>query len=245
MPWRRAADQLPRARRAPTGRSRSSARRGTAARGRRRCPSADVQPALLAARQRLDPGVRLLARARPARSPRRRAAGAGSSRGCSLSTSRTVRYGSTPAPWSTMPTRSRNARPPRARVVAEHLDLAGVGVAEALQDLDRRGLARAVGSEQREHLAFLDPEVEAPHGVDVAVRLAQALHLDRHHGGEPTALFCDRRGGPGPLVGRVASAALDVVPSQPSPCSTSTMRMPAVHRPLAAIAATRPGSLEW
>ena len=32
---------------------------------------------------------------------------------------------------------------------------------------------------------------------------------------------------------------------QPSPCSTSTIRMPAVHCPLAAIAATRRGSLEW
>ena len=46
------------------------------------------------------------------------------------------------------------------RVEAEHAHRAGVGPAVALEDLDRRGLARAVGAEQPEHLAGADLEVE-------------------------------------------------------------------------------------
>ena len=47
------------------------------------------------------------------------------------------------------------------RVEAEHADLAGGPVAVALEDLDRRRLARAVGPEQAEHLAAAHGEVDA------------------------------------------------------------------------------------
>ena len=51
-----------------------------------------------------------------------------------------------------------------ARVVAEHRDLAGVGLAVAFEDLDHRRLAGAVGAEQREHLAAGHREVHAVEG---------------------------------------------------------------------------------
>ena len=59
--------------------------------------------------------------------------------------------------WSTTPIRSRNARLHAARVEAEHLDLAGVAVAVALEDLDGRRLAGAVRAEQAEDLAGARP----------------------------------------------------------------------------------------
>jgi CheY-like chemotaxis protein len=46
------------------------------------------------------------------------------------------------------------------RVVTEHVDVAGVGVAVALEDLGQRRLAGAVGTEQREHLASAHGEVD-------------------------------------------------------------------------------------
>ena len=52
--------------------------------------------------------------------------------------------------------RSRNARSRSAGVVAEHADLAGVGAAVALEDLEQGGLAGAVGAEQGEQLAAAD-----------------------------------------------------------------------------------------
>ena len=57
--------------------------------------------------------------------------------------------------------RSRHARAGALRVLAEHLDLAAVAVAVALEDLDRRRLAGAVRAEQAEHLAGADLEVDA------------------------------------------------------------------------------------
>src|SRR5687767_12898472 len=48
------------------------------------------------------------------------------------------------------------ARP--GRVEAEHRDRSGVCSAQPLEDLDGRGLARAVRAEQSEQLAFLDGE---------------------------------------------------------------------------------------
>ena len=41
---------------------------------------------------------------------------------------------------------------------AEHLDVTAVALAVALEDLDRRRLAGAVGTEQAEHLAGADLE---------------------------------------------------------------------------------------
>ena len=70
------------------------------------------------------------------------------------------------------------------RVDAERLDAPGAARAEALEDLDRRRLAGAVGAEQREHLALLHLEADVVHGHGVAVGLGQVLHGDRRHGGE-------------------------------------------------------------
>ena len=64
------------------------------------------------------------------------------------------------------------------RVDAEHGDLAAVGLVEALEDLDRRRLAGAVGPEQAEDLAAADLEVDAVDGLDLAVALAQAGDAD-------------------------------------------------------------------
>ena len=49
----------------------------------------------------------------------------------------------------------------------------------ALQDFQRRRLAGAVGADQAEDLALLHAEVDALNGLQIAVKLAQAAHLDR------------------------------------------------------------------
>src|SRR6185437_7438946 len=75
-----------------------------------------------------------------------------------------------------------DAVPPRGvagrGVDAEHAHLAGRPRTEALEDLDGRGLARAVGPEEGEDLAALDLEVDPRDGVDLAVALAQPLDGD-------------------------------------------------------------------
>ena len=74
--------------------------------------------------------------------------------------------------------RSRHSLPAPGRVLAEDADLAGVGRAEALQDLDGGGLAGAVGPENGDDLAAVDLEVDAAHDLAVAVGLAQAADAD-------------------------------------------------------------------
>ena len=64
------------------------------------------------------------------------------------------------------------------RVGAEHLDLTGAGLAEALEDLDGRRLAGAVGPEEREDLAAADLEVDPADGLVVAVALVQRPDRD-------------------------------------------------------------------
>src|ERR671910_531343 len=64
-------------------------------------------------------------------------------------------------------------------VCAEHPDLAGVPRPEALGDLDRGRLARAVRTEQREALADVDVEVEAVDGVAAGVALGESPDADR------------------------------------------------------------------
>src|SRR4051794_8384909 len=78
------------------------------------------------------------------------------------------------------------------RVEAEHGDLAATALAVALEDLDSRGLARAVGPEQPEHLAASHLERQAAHRLDRPVRLAQVAHADRGFGHPP-----NYRSGPG------------------------------------------------
>ena len=72
-------------------------------------------------------------------------------------------------------------RPPGSarlgRVVTEHRDLAGVAAAEALEDLHGGGLAGPVGTEQREDLARLDVQVDPVDGGATGVPLHQPAHL--------------------------------------------------------------------
>jgi hypothetical protein len=67
------------------------------------------------------------------------------------------------------------------RVQAQDLDMAAGAVAMALQDLDGRGLARAVRSEDAEHLTFGDGEAQAVDGRERAVALVQVVDDDRAH----------------------------------------------------------------
>ena len=60
------------------------------------------------------------------------------------------------------------------RIEPEDAHRSRVGPAVALEDLDRRGLARAVGTEQTEHLAGAHLEVELVDRAGRAVRLARA-----------------------------------------------------------------------
>jgi hypothetical protein len=64
-------------------------------------------------------------------------------------------------------------------VGTEHADLAAVPAAVPLEDLHGRGLPRAVRPEQAEDLAHLHVEVDAAHGLDLAVGLPQAADADR------------------------------------------------------------------
>src|SRR5262249_27350343 len=73
-------------------------------------------------------------------------------------------------------------RPPAVlRVDAEDLDLARIAPAIALEDLDRRRLARSVRPEQPEDLARGDLEVDPAHRLRAAVALAQPAHRDGVH----------------------------------------------------------------
>ena len=62
---------------------------------------------------------------------------------------------------------------------AEHLDLAAVALAVALEDLDRGRLAGAVRAEQAEHLAGADLEVDPAEGLVGAVALPEPGHANR------------------------------------------------------------------
>src|SRR5438309_1360786 len=61
---------------------------------------------------------------------------------------------------------------------------AAVGLTQALEDLDGRGLSGAVGAKDPEDLTLLHPEGDAVDGNQRAVGLAQAFDLD----GEPVRL---------------------------------------------------------
>jgi hypothetical protein len=58
---------------------------------------------------------------------------------------------------------SQHVRPPPERSPAEQRDLAGDGRQHSRDRQKRRRLAGAVGSEQRDDLAFGDVEVQAAH----------------------------------------------------------------------------------
>src|SRR6185436_6103893 len=84
------------------------------------------------------------------------------------------------------------------RVGAEHLHLARVALAVALEDLDGGRLAGAVGSEQAEHLTALDLEVDPAHRLERAVGLAQAADGDRAHGSSIASIPPGGNGGSSP-----------------------------------------------
>jgi hypothetical protein len=67
----------------------------------------------------------------------------------------------------------------RARVQTQHADRAGIGRTQALEDLDRRGLAGAVRSDDAKDLVPLDAERQVIDGDDVTVGLAQVFDGDR------------------------------------------------------------------
>ena len=116
---------------------------------------ADVEPALLAAREARDALVGLSAS--PTSSITRRPPAAPSS---SRRRARAPRAPSGTAARCCPGGRCRRARATRGglrRVDAQHLDLARVALAVALEDLDRRRLAGAVGPEESEDLAARRP----------------------------------------------------------------------------------------
>jgi hypothetical protein len=76
-----------------------------------------------------------------------------------------------PVDWRTMPSRAFQSTPP--------LPGSTPRTSVALEDLDRRALAGAVGAEECEGLAVGDVEADAVQRVDRAVRLAEVTHADR------------------------------------------------------------------
>ena len=55
-------------------------------------------------------------------------------------------------------------------------DRAAVGLTQAFQNFDGRGLSRAVGPQQAKDFAGLDFKGDSPQGLEVAIALAQAFH---------------------------------------------------------------------
>src|SRR5262249_19179987 len=80
--------------------------------------------------------------------------------------------------------------------LAEDPHLAGVRAVQALEDLDRGGLARTIRAQQAEALTAPDLEIDAVHGDDVGVALDQPAHLD----GEIDAGRGSRDGGHGAVT---------------------------------------------
>ena len=60
-------------------------------------------------------------------------------------------------------------------------DGAGARPVNAGDDVEERGLARAVGSDERDHLARLDVERDAIEGDDPTEANAQLAHLEQRH----------------------------------------------------------------
>jgi len=63
-------------------------------------------------------------------------------------------------------------------VHAKHPHLAGGSPAVALEDLDGRRLAGAVGPEEGEDLSAPDAQVDGAHGLETVIGHAQARDLD-------------------------------------------------------------------
>ena len=79
-------------------------------------------------------------------------------------------------------------------IEAEHRDLAAVARPEPFEDFDGAGLAGAVRSEQAEHLAGKDLEVDAFDGGQRPVTLRQALDGDSNRHVVGSVHYTRRRG---------------------------------------------------
>ena len=80
-------------------------------------------------------------------------------------------------------------RPDQVVLVADGLavdaGLAPAGLEQRRENLDRRGLARAVGADEAEALALLDGEVQVVQRHEVAVLPGEVDRLDHRHGWRP------------------------------------------------------------
>ena len=74
------------------------------------------------------------------------------------------------------------------RIVAEHVDGTAARGGQALDEFDGGGLAGAVGAEQGDHLAGIDPEIDAAQHAERAVARLQARDLKHGHGRDPDRL---------------------------------------------------------
>ena len=63
------------------------------------------------------------------------------------------------------------------RVETANAHGAGIGIAQALQDLDGGGFASAIGAEQAKDFTFVNSEAEAAHGLHIAVVLHEIFYL--------------------------------------------------------------------
>ncbi len=67
------------------------------------------------------------------------------------------------------------------RIEAEHAHVSGRRPAKSLERLDRGGLARTVGPEEREHLTGPDGERHVVDGSEAAVADDELVHVDHAH----------------------------------------------------------------
>src|SRR5438552_15454866 len=88
-------------------------------------------------------------------------------------------------------------------------DPAAVGGEERADQVDQRGLARAVGADEREELAFVDGEIHPVHGARFAEVLLEGLCPQKIH-----LNFADRRCAvPTIPAGRKVTRMIRIAPS--------------------------------
>jgi hypothetical protein len=114
--------------------------------------------------------------------------------------------------------RDEPARDGRPRLHPVHLGRACGGVGQPQDDVDGRGLPRAVGPEERDNFPGRDVQVDVLHRLDRAEILAHAAQRDRGRQAAPG-------GRPPPLVrhGRYCHAAI-VAPAPAAPKSSVSRR---------------------
>ena len=150
----------------------------------------EEQALALSAAQR---GERRAARARPARTPRegrRRRRAAPEPNRCTASPTRSRSGSDESCNW--LPISGRSRSPWVTGIQPEHAQRSRVGSTEALDALDRRRLARAVGADQPDDLAGAHVEIETVDDRPVAVALAQTSDRD-HVGVVHASIVHDRR----------------------------------------------------